>query len=137
MMRARACAIAFIAVGLMLARGDPLDAHVGSPDVFFEGPAGGYRLLVAIRTPPVVPGVADIEVRVLDGEPRELSVVPLRLTGPGAVFAPTADQAIRSIDDSRMFTAGLWMMVTGPWQVRITVDGDRGRGQVAVPVDAL
>src|SRR5262245_7111572 len=36
-----------------------------------------------------------------------------------------------------MFTAGLWMMVAGPWQVRITVDGDRGHGQVAVPVDAL
>src|SRR5262245_17181803 len=36
-----------------------------------------------------------------------------------------------------MFSAGLWMMVAGPWQVRITVDGDRGRGQAAVPVDAL
>jgi hypothetical protein len=135
MMRARDCAIAVIVAGL--ARGAFLDAHVGSPDVFFEGQAGGYRLLVAIRTPPVVPGVADIEVRVLDGQPRELTVVPLRLTGPGAVFAPIADQATRSIDDPRMFTAGLWMMVAGPWQVRITVDGDRGRGQVAVPVDAL
>jgi hypothetical protein len=135
MMRSRA--IVVIAAGLMMARGASLDAHVGSPDVFFEGEAGGYRLLVAIRTPPVVPGVADIEVRVLDGQPRELTVVPLRLTGPGAVFAPIADQATRSIDDPRMFSAGLWMMVAGPWQVRITVDGDRGHGQVAVPVDAL
>src|SRR5262245_21496636 len=137
MMRARACAIAIIVAGLILARGAFLDAHVGSPDVFFEGQSGGYRLLVAIRTPPVVPGVANIEVRVLDGPPREVTVVPLRLTGPGAVFAPIADLATRSIDDPRMFTAGLWMMVAGPWQVRITVDGDRGHGQVAVPVDAL
>ena len=136
-MRGRACSIGFIVVGLMLAHATPLDAHVGSPDVFFEGQAGGYRLLVAIRTPLVVPGVADIEVRVLEGQPRELTVVPLRLTGPGAVFAPTADRAIRSIDDPRMFTAGLWMMVAGPWQVQITVDGDRGRGQASVPVDAL
>src|SRR5437899_1739182 len=33
-------------------------AHVGSPDVFHEGSAGPYRLLVTIRPPQVVPGVA-------------------------------------------------------------------------------
>jgi hypothetical protein len=114
-----------------------LAAHVGSPDVYYEGQAGPYRLLVAIRTPPVVPGVADIEIRALDDTPREVRVVPLRLTGPGAVFAPVADLARRSRDDERFFTASLWMMVTGAWQVRVTVDGDRGRGQVAIPVDAL
>ena len=68
----------------------PLSAHVGSPDVYFEGHAGPYRLLVAIRTPAVVPGVAEVEVRALDDTPREVRVVPLRLTGPGAVFAPRA-----------------------------------------------
>lgn len=115
----------------------PLTAHVGSPDVYFEGQAGPYRLLVAIRTPPVVPGVADVEVRALDDTPREVRVVPLRLTGPGAVFAPVPDVASRSRDDERFFTAKLWMMVTGAWQVRVTVEGERGRGEVAIPVDAL
>jgi hypothetical protein len=115
----------------------PLAAHVGSPDVYFEGQAGPYRLLVAIRTPPVVPGVADVEVRALDDTPREVRVVPLRLTGPGAVFAPVPDVAGRSQDDERFFTAKLWMMVTGAWQVRVTVEGERGRGEVAIPVDAL
>ena len=114
-----------------------LSAHVGSPDVYFEGQAGPYRLLVAIRTPPVVPGVAEVEVRALDDTPREVRVVPLRLTGPGAVFAPVPDIASRSQDDQRFFTAKLWMMVTGAWQVRVTVEGERGRGDVAIPVDAL
>jgi hypothetical protein len=31
----------------------------GSPDVFFEGQAGPYKLLVTIRPPQVVPGVAE------------------------------------------------------------------------------
>jgi hypothetical protein len=115
----------------------PLAAHVGSPDVYYEGQAGPYRLLVAIRTPPVVPGVADVEVRALDDTPRKVRVVPLRLTGPGAVFAPVPDLANRSQDDARFFTARLWMMVTGAWQVRVTVEGARGRGEVAIPVDAL
>jgi hypothetical protein len=113
------------------------EAHVGSPDVYYEGLAGRYRLLVAIRTPPVVPGVADIEVRVLDGTPREVRVVPLRLTGAGAVFAPVPDVATREPEDPRFFTARLWMMVSGTWQVRVAIEGAEGRGEVAIPVDAL
>jgi hypothetical protein len=112
-------------------------AHVGSPDVFWEGRAGAYRLLVAVRTPPVIPGVAQIEIRVLDGRPREVKVVPLRVTGPGAKFAPVPDEASQSSDDPRFYTASLWMMASGAWQVRVGVDGDAGRGQVAIPIEAL
>jgi hypothetical protein len=116
-----------------------VSAHVGSPDVYFEGKAGAYRLLVAIRTPPVVPGIAEIEIRVLDGSPatRDIRVVPLRLTGPGAQFAPIPDHATRSEVDPRMYRANLWMMMAGPWQVRVNVDGDGGAGELSIPVDAL
>jgi len=38
-------------------------AHVGSPDIYAEGAAGPYRLLVTVRPPLVIPGVAEIEVR--------------------------------------------------------------------------
>jgi hypothetical protein len=112
-------------------------AHVGSPDVFWEGRAGAYRLLVAVRTPPVIPGVATIEIRVLDGHPRAVKVVPLRVTGPGAKFAPVPDQARQSTDDPRFYTASLWMMAAGAWQVRVGLDGDEGRAQVAIPIEAL
>ena len=36
-----------------------------------------------------------------------------------------------------MFTGRLWMMTAGAWQVRVTVDGDRGRGVLSVPVPTL
>jgi hypothetical protein len=124
---------------LALAAAAPAEiaAHVGSPDVFWEGRAGPYRLLVAVRTPPVVPGVAQIEIRVLEGHPREVKVVPLRVTGPGAKFAPVPDEARQSTDDPRFYTANLWMMAAGAWQVRVGVDGDQGRAQVAIPIEAL
>jgi hypothetical protein len=133
-MRIAACA-ALLALGAAA----PVDiaAHVGSPDVFWEGRAGPYRLLVAVRTPPVVPGVAQIEIRVLEGRPRQVKVVPLRVTGPGAKFAPVPDEARQSTDDPRFYTASLWMMAAGAWQVRVGVDGDEGRGQVAIPIEAL
>jgi hypothetical protein len=126
-----------VALAVVAAGSAAVSAHVGSPDVFFEGAAGPYRLLVAIRTPVVVPGVAGIEVRVLEGNAREVHVVPMRLTGPGADFAPVPDLASRSADDPRFYTASLWMMTSGPWKVRVTVDGDGGRHDLAIPVDAV
>ena len=64
-------------------------------------------------------------------------IVPLPLTGPGAEFAPVPDLASQSSDDPRLFTGHLWMMSAGAWQVRVAVSGDRGPGQLAVPVPTL
>ncbi|MBV8728222.1 MAG: hypothetical protein JO336_00290, partial [Acidobacteriia bacterium] len=77
-------AMAGVALGCAL----PLLAHVGSPDVFYEGEAGPYHLLVTIRPPEVIPGVAQIEIRSSSPEVRRVRIVPLRLTGPGAKLAP-------------------------------------------------
>jgi hypothetical protein len=43
---------------LLIAMASAALAHVGSPDVFYEGDAGPYHLLVAIRPPVVIPGRA-------------------------------------------------------------------------------
>jgi hypothetical protein len=122
---------------LMLAAGAGLHAHVGSPDVIYDGPAGKYRLLVTIRPPMIVPGVAEIEIRSLSPGVRELRIVPLRLTGAGAKFAPTPDVARRSKEDPQFFTGSLWLMSVGAWQVRIHAEGDQGPGELSVPVSAL
>src|SRR6266545_3048217 len=79
-------------------------AHVGSPDVFHEGPAGPYRLLVTIRPPQVVPGVAEIEIRSASPDLRELNVAPVPLTGPASKLAPTPDVLRRSKEDPQFFT---------------------------------
>ena len=112
-------------------------AHVGSPDVFHEGAAGPYRLLVTIRPPVVIPGVAEIEIRCASPELRELRLTPLPLTGEGARFAPAPDLARRSPQDPQLYTGSLWMMAFGSWQVRIQADGPLGRGELSVPVPAL
>jgi hypothetical protein len=111
--------------------------HVGSPDVFFEGEAGPYQLYVTVRTPLVIPGVATIEIRSRSDDVRAVSVVPMRLTGPGSEYPPTPDAAVRSGADPQFFTADLWLMESGSLQVRITVDGARGRGVLAVPIPAV
>src|SRR5690349_14982824 len=106
----------------------PLFAHVGSPDVFFEGEAGPYRLLVTIRTPQAIPGVAEVEIRSASPDVRQVRIVPLPMTGPGARFAPVPDVAQQSQEDPQFYTGALWLMGTGSWQVRVSVDGSRGAG---------
>ena len=128
--------LALVALAGLVALAAPASAHVGSPDVFFEGDAGPYRLFVTVRTPPVIPGVATIEIRSESPGVREVAVVPMRLTGAGSERPPTADRAERSPADPQFFTASLWLMERGSLQVRISVDGARGPGQLAVPVPA-
>ena len=104
----------------------PASAHVGSPDVFLEAMAGPYRLLVTVRPPKAIPGIADVEVLTTSDDVRDVHIVPLPLAGAGAQFAPVADRSSRSPDDTRLFTGHLWLMGAGAWQVRVTASGDRG-----------
>jgi hypothetical protein len=131
--RAGLAALLFAVLGAPIA----LQAHVGSPDVYVDAGAGPYRLLVTVRPPRVIPGVADVEIRGLDPDVQEVRIVPLPLTGPGAQFAPAPDLARRSQNEPQLFTGHLWMMTAGAWQVRVSVTGGRGPGSLSVPVPTL
>ncbi len=122
---------------MALIAASPLWAHVGSPDVFFEGPAGPYHLFVTVRVPQVIPGVAEIEVRSESPDVQSIQVVPLRLAGAGSSFPPTPDTAQRSKQDPQFFTASLWLMESGALQVRVLVDGEQGKAELAVPVPSF
>lgn len=112
-------------------------AHVGSPDVYLDGKAGPYQLFVTIRPPLVIPGVAELEIRCETPGVRTIRAIPLPLSGPGAQFAPVPDNLKRSSQDPQFFTGSLWMMTTGSWQVRLSVEGDKGNGALAIPVPSV
>lgn len=112
-------------------------AHVGSPDVYYDGYAGPYHLLVTVRPAPVVPGVAEIQVRSASNDINEIRIRPLRLVGPGANLAPKPDSAQRSTEDPQLFTGNLWIMDRGSWQVQIQVAGQKGAAELGVPVPAV
>src|SRR5437660_5316186 len=114
-----------------------LRAHVGSPDVFYEGDAGPYHLFVTMRMPQVIPGVAEIQVRSAGKDVQTIQVVPLRLTGPGSNLPSVPDVAQRSKDDPQFFVSNLWLMEFGALQVRIEADGAKGKAELAVPVPSF
>src|SRR5271163_1027937 len=126
-----------ILLAISLARPPMLQAHVGSPDVFYEGMAGPYKLFVTIRTPPMIPGIAQIEVRSLDGTVSEITIAPLRVIGEGSQNAPPADRMVAAKADPQFFTGKLWLMESGSWQVRMNIKGTHGDAQMALPVAAF
>lgn len=119
----------------LLALAGAASAHVGSPDVFFQGNAGPYPLLVTIRPPDVIPGVARIEVRSLRPGVERIELTPTPMTGPAATHPPIADVAQRV--DSLGFEGSLWLMSVGSWEVHIRASGAKGVGEMPVPVPAV
>jgi hypothetical protein len=112
-------------------------AHVNSPDVYYDGYAGPYHLLVTLRPPAVVPGVAQVQIRSVSNDVNEINILPLRMIGVGAKMAPLPDPAKRSKDDPQLFTGSLWIMVRGSWKVQIQVTGQKGVAQLDVPLPAV
>jgi hypothetical protein len=127
----------FIGLVGCLLLGSRTSAHVGSPDVFYEGVAGPYRLFVTVRTPQMIPGIARVEVQVLEGAVNDIQIVPLRVIGEGSETAPPADRMEQSKSDPQFFSGKLWLMESGSFQVRIDINGGQGKAQMGVPVAAF
>jgi hypothetical protein len=111
-------------------------AHVGSPDVYAEGQAGAYKLSVVVRPPLVIPGVADIEVRAQTDGIERITVTPIPLTGEASRHPPMPDVMDQPTKDGRYYTAHLWIMATGSWQIRFAVNGREGAGILSIPFPA-
>ena len=72
----RLCRMAIVAlVAVFFAPGQIALAHIGSPDVFLDTQAGPYRLLITVRTPRAIPGVAEVEILTTSPDIREVRIV--------------------------------------------------------------
>ena len=112
-------------------------AHVNSPDVYFDGYAGQYHLLVTITPPPVVPGIAEVQIRCAETDVQQIKVLPLKMVGVAAELAPTPDVAERSQTDPHLFHGKLWIMTRGSWKIQIQAEGSKGPGELFVPLPAV
>ena len=112
-------------------------AHVGSPDTYFEGTAGPYPVRVIVRNPGVVPGLAQITVRLLAPQPVVRVLVLPVFWDPRTAAPPPPDVAQPVPGDATLYAAALWLMRGGSYSVRVTVEGASASGSVLVPVLAV
>ena len=133
----RASATALVAGSLIAVAGAVASAHVGTSNAYFDGAAGPYGIRVIVRTPGVIPGLAQISVRILSGENVErVTVRPLR-SDLGLDGAPPPDVAGLVRGEARLYSAELWLMTAGSYSVEVTVAGTEGEGTAFVPVLAV
>lgn len=111
-------------------------AHSGSQNVFYEGNIGPYAARVIIKRPEVVPGLADITIRMLKGEPAEVTVLPLKWN-LGKKGAPTPDIARPVRGEPQLYSAQLWFMESGSQSVEVTLRGTAGEASVQIPVTMM
>ncbi|MEP6768025.1 MAG: hypothetical protein ABJC61_05110 [Acidobacteriota bacterium] len=111
-------------------------AHVGSPDTFFAGAAGPYAVRVTIRPPGVVPGLAEIAVRIETPGARRVTIRPIRFDA-GPAGAPPPDEARAVAGQPGLYSGALWLMSEGAYTIEIAVEGKSGAGRTSVPIASL
>ena len=124
------------ALALPLALCAVLMAHIGSPDVVYDGVAGPYPVRVVVRPPSVVPGIAEVVVQLGLNDPVTVKVRPV-FWRAGVAGAPKGDGAIRVAGEANLYSGRLWLMSRGSYSVYVTVNGSRGQGTAIVPVSAF
>jgi hypothetical protein len=114
-------------------------AHVGSPDTFFGGKAGPYDVRISVRLPGVIPGRAQVTVRVEGATAPAAHHVTVRAGqwNVGLKGAPPAEAAAPVPGDPALYAAELWFMTPSSYQLAVTVDGPAGKGDIVIPVLAL
>ena len=124
--------IAFVATFVQLAT----LAHVGSPNVFYEGYAGPYPVRVTVRPPPVIPGRAEISVRVEASAVKRITALPV-VWNAGRKGAPPPDEAKLVRGETNLYSAEIWLMVPMAHSIYVDIDGGLGSGTASVPVNAI
>ena len=105
-------------------------------NVFFDGKAGEYPVHVVIRPPNVVPGIAEISVRVEGRGVQRVTTLPV-FWESGRKGAPPPDTAKLVHGETNLYASTLWLMKAGGYSVDVNVAGTRGGGTVIVPVNAV
>jgi hypothetical protein len=121
---------------LLLLGSRSAEAHVGSPNVFYQGSAGPYEVRVSIQPPEVIPGRAQINVRVVNGSVTNVTALPVRWDA-GRKGAPPPDVARPVRGETNLFSTELWLMAFGAYSVFVDVHGARGSGTAIVPLNSV
>jgi len=110
-------------------------AHVGTSNVFYAGNAGPYKVLVTVRPPDVIPGLAQVTIRVAGDGVRRVTAQAAQWN-LGSRGAPTPDEAVQVAGAPGLYGTQLWLMTAASYAINVSVDGTRGTGRVVIPVSA-
>lgn len=111
-------------------------AHIGSPDIVYQGNAGPYPLLITIQPPDVVPGIAKV---LIDGGNEKINRIKIQPVyyQYGSDGAPKGDDIRKVAGTNHLYEGSFWLMTFGSSSVKVSVEGIKGAGSTIVPVPAV
>jgi hypothetical protein len=127
---------ALLAFLLALIGVESAQAHLGSPDVFYDGQIGAYRAAVTIRMPTVVPGRAMITVQAETPEALTVTFRPI-FNKVALSNAPPAEQGVTVAGETNLYSGELWLMTSGAYSIEVAVRGPAGHGTILIPVNSI
>ncbi|MCU0389584.1 MAG: hypothetical protein MUE81_00550 [Thermoflexibacter sp.] len=111
-------------------------AHIGSPNVIYEGMAGKYKVLVNVLPPDVIPGIAKTSIIVESGEVQKITLFPVYWYA-GEKGAPKVDEAMPSPTMPNLYEGQVWLMEQGTTSITIEIEGSLGKEKIIVPMFAV
>ena len=113
-----------------------LVADIGHLNSIFEGVAGDIPVRVIVKTPGVVPGLAEINIRVFSDVVHKVTARPIYWQA-GEKGAPPADIAQPVKGEKNLYSTQLWLMDFGSYNVQINLYSGDEVFEVNVPVNSL
>jgi hypothetical protein len=111
-------------------------AHVGNSNTTLEGMAGPYHVLVNIKSPDVIPGLATLTIFTSNQPGVKVYARPIYFYS-GEDGAPGFDLLHPISNSPGQFTGDVWLMNDGSASIEITIKGPQGEGKMIVPVVAV
>lgn len=121
---------------LLMLVGKISQAHVGSSGVQMQGQAGPYKVMVSVQPPDVIPGTAQITVFIESGDANKVVARPIYFYS-GDKGAPTPDALAQVPGKPGQFSGFVWLMEWGSSSAQIQIEGDKGKGELIVPIIAV
>jgi hypothetical protein len=111
-------------------------ASLVDPNSYFQGDAGPYHILVAVRPPPNLPGEAGVEVQATSGTVNSVEVHPFRIFSAGKTGAYPLQRMYDDRTDPGRFRATIRLAASGSWAFKLELKGDQGSATTVVPFSA-
>jgi len=114
-----------------------LNADIGHNNVVYEGKAGDIPLRVFVQLPGVVPGLSDISVKVFADGVNKVTVQPQKQDRDRKSKSPPPDVAKPVQGENNLFSAQLWLMDFGSYNLDIKIYQGQRVERIAIPVNSI
>ena len=114
-----------------------LHADIGHNNVVYEGMAGDIPIRVFVKLPGVVPGLADVSIKVFADDINKVTIQPKKKYKDRKSKSPPADIADPVIGEKNMFSAQLWLMDFGSYSLDVRLYQNQNVHRSSIPVNSI